>query len=167
MSDFIFLDSKITVGGDCSFLIALTIGAFVGKMMSLLFNMPSSFVMAFPGGSLFKNVPANAGEANSIKKLRRSPGEGNGNPLPYSCLRNPMDRGAWRATIYGVIKSWTQLSNWTHTHAIMIQKTNLPLLWINVFKKNHSCLLWRFLLGMPHSPPCLLPLISLSAQIHS
>ena len=57
MSDFIFLDSKITVGGDYSFLIVLTIGAFVGKIMSLLFNMPSSFVMGFPGGSVFKNVP--------------------------------------------------------------------------------------------------------------
>ena len=45
----------------------------------------------------------------------RSPGEGNGNPLPYSCLENPMDRGAWWATVHGVTKSWTRLSSFTYT----------------------------------------------------
>ena len=50
----------------------------------------------FPGGSAVKNPPANAGEAGLIPGLGRSPGEGNGNhPLQYSCLKNPMDRGAW------------------------------------------------------------------------
>ena len=48
--------------------------------------------------------------------LGRSPGEGNGNPLQYSCLENPMDRGAWWATVHGVAKSWTLLSDFTHTH---------------------------------------------------
>ena len=51
----------------------------------------------------------NAGDPGSIPGLGRSPGEGNGNPLQYSCLENPMDRGAWRATVHGVAKSWTQL----------------------------------------------------------
>ena len=57
-----------------------------------------------------KNLPANAGDVRdtgSVPGLRRSPGEGNGDLLQYSCLENPMDRGAWRATVHGVAKSWT------------------------------------------------------------
>ena len=56
---------------------------------------------------MVKNLPANAGDirdVGSIPGLGRSPGEGNGNPLLYSCLGNPMDRGDWRATIHGVVK---------------------------------------------------------------
>ena len=55
----------------------------------------------FPGGSVVKNPPANAGDVGSIHGLGRCHGEGNGNPLQYSCLGNPMDRGAWWATVYG------------------------------------------------------------------
>jgi len=51
-----------------------------------------------------KNLPASAGDPSSIPGLGRSPGGGNGNPLQYSCLRNPMDRGAWWATVHGVAK---------------------------------------------------------------
>ena len=64
----------------------------------------------FPGGSVVKNLPANAGDAgdvDSIPGLRRSPGEGNGNPFQYSCLENPTDREAWWATVRGVTKSRT------------------------------------------------------------
>ena len=50
--------------------------------------------MGFPGGSAVKNLPANAGDAGPIPGSGRPPGEGNGNPLQYSCLGNPMDRGA-------------------------------------------------------------------------
>ena len=56
----------------------------------------------FPGGSAEKNLPANAGGTGSIPGWGRSPGEGNSNPLKYACLGNPMDRGAWRATVHGV-----------------------------------------------------------------
>ena len=59
----------------------------------------------FPGGSVVKNLPANAGHAGDagvIPGSGRSPGKGNGNPLQYSCLENPMDRGAWWATVPGV-----------------------------------------------------------------
>ena len=63
--------------------------------------------MGFPGGSVVKNPPANAGDAGSIPGSGRSPGEGNGNPLQYSSLGNPMDRGAWQATVLGVAKSQT------------------------------------------------------------
>ena len=58
----------------------------------------------FLGGSVVKNLPANAGNAGSIPQSARSPGEGNGNPLLYSCLGNTMERGAWWATAHGVIK---------------------------------------------------------------
>ena len=57
-----------------------------------------------------KNPPANAGNTGDkglIPGSGRSPGGGNGNPLQYSCLENPMDRGAWQATVHGVAKSWT------------------------------------------------------------
>ena len=61
--------------------------------------------MGFPCGSVVKNLPANSGDVGSNPRLGRSPGEGNGNPLQYSYLGNPMDRGDWRATVYGVAKS--------------------------------------------------------------
>ena len=61
----------------------------------------------FPGDSVVKNPPAKAGDAGLVPGSGRSPGEGNGNPLQYSCLRNPMDRGAWWATIHRVAKSQT------------------------------------------------------------
>ena len=64
-----------------------------------------------PGSSGVKNPPANAGDTGSILGLRRSPGEGNGNPLQYSCLENPMDRGVWWATVHEVTKSRTCLSD--------------------------------------------------------
>ena len=67
----------------------------------------------FPGDSDGKESTCNAGTVVSIPGLGRSPGEGNGNPLQYSCLENPMDRGAWQAIVHGVAKS---LSDSTHTH---------------------------------------------------
>ena len=60
--------------------------------------------------ALVRNPPANAEDVRdtgSIPGLGRSLGEGNGNPLQYSCLGNPMDKGAWRTTVHGVAKSWT------------------------------------------------------------
>ena len=68
------------------------------------------------GGSGGKASVYNAGDLGLIPGLERSPGEGNGNPLQYSCLEYPMDRGAWRATVHGVGKSRTRLSDFTHTH---------------------------------------------------
>ena len=76
--------------------------------------------MGFSNGSVVKNLPANEGDARDadlIPGLRRSPAGGNGNPLPYSCLENPMDRGTRWATVHGPAKRWTQLNTeYTHTH---------------------------------------------------
>ena len=67
--------------------------------------------MGFPGGSDGKESAYSAGGLGSIPGSGRSPGEGNGYPLQCSCLENPMDRGAWQATVHGGHKEWTQLSN--------------------------------------------------------
>ena len=69
----------------------------------------------FPGGSEVKTSACNTGDLGSIPGLGRSPGEGNGNPLLYSCLENPMVEGAWWATVHGVAKSQTRLSDLTFT----------------------------------------------------
>ena len=63
--------------------------------------------MGFPGSSVVKNTPANAGDAGLIAGWGRSPGEGNGNPLQYSGLENPMDRGAWQAIVHIIAKDQT------------------------------------------------------------
>ena len=61
----------------------------------------------FPGGSMVKNLPANTGDVDSIPGMRRSPEEGNSNPLQYSCPGNPMNSGAWQPTVPGVTDSVT------------------------------------------------------------
>ena len=68
-------------------------------------------VRGFPDGSDGKESACNVGDLGSIPGSGQSPGEGNGNPLQYSCLESSMDRGTWWATIHGIAKSWTQLSN--------------------------------------------------------
>ena len=73
------------------------------------FEVLTSRAEGFPGGSGVKNLFASAGDVCSIPGLGRSSGEGNGNPLQYSCLGNPIDRGAWWGTVHGVIESQTQL----------------------------------------------------------
>ena len=89
--------------------IALTRQTCVDKVMSLLFNMLSRF-----GDSNGKASAYNVGDSGSIPALGRSPAEGNGNPLQYSCLGNPMDWEAWRVTVHGAANSRT-LSNWART----------------------------------------------------
>ena len=77
---------------------------------------------------LVKNLPANAGYARdfgSVPGLGRSPGGGRDNPLQYSCLENPMDRGSLWATVHGVTKSWTQLKR-QHTHTTVFEGTVSP-----------------------------------------
>ena len=70
-------------------------------------------LQGFPGGSEVKASACNAGDPGSIPGSGRSPGEGNGNPLQYSYLENPMDGGAWWATVHEAAKSQTRLSDFT------------------------------------------------------
>ena len=73
----------------------------------------------FPGGSVVKNLPANAGDTADIgliPGMGRSPGGGNGNPLQYSCWKNPMDRGAWWVTVHGVVERLDCAAEHTHIH---------------------------------------------------
>ena len=82
----------------------LSMSLFV-RIVSGVEEASLGFIMirtGFPSGLVVKNQPANAGDADSIPGSGRSPGEGNGKPLQYSCLENPMDRGAWWATVHGV-----------------------------------------------------------------
>ena len=78
-----------------------------------VWNWWNRLAKSFPVGSEVKASACNVGDLGSIPGSGRSPGEGNGNPLQYSCLENPMDGGAWRATVHGVAKSQTWLSDFT------------------------------------------------------
>ena len=80
-----------------------------------LFDPFHSSHMGFPQSSVSKESACNAGDPGSIPRLGRSPGEGKGNPLQHSCLENPMDRGAWRATAHRMANSQTQLKQ-QHAH---------------------------------------------------
>ena len=68
-------------------------------------------MLGFPGGSAVKNLPASTGDVGLIPWSQRSPGEGNGNPLQYSSLGNPVGNGAWWSVVHEVTKSHIQLSN--------------------------------------------------------
>ena len=81
------------------------------------------------GGSDGKESAYNVGDPGSVPGLGRFPGEGIGNPLQYSCLENPMDRGTWWATVRGVTKSWTRVSDLT----LSLFPVNLPLKLFSVF----------------------------------
>ena len=88
-----------------------------------IYNLHSIYiVLASLVAQTVKSLPAEQETRGSIPGSGRSPGEGNHNPLQYSCLENPMDGGAWRATVHRVPKSWTRLSNFTHLHCIRYYK---------------------------------------------
>ena len=90
------------------------------QIISYLFSSSQMvhFLKDFPGGSDSKASVYNVGDLGLIPGPGRSPGEGNGNPLQYCCLENPMDRGAWQATVHGVAKSRTRLSDFTSLHTL-------------------------------------------------
>ena len=84
------------------------------KVLFFFFLAPCHYVLGFPGGSVVKNLLANAGDTGdvgSIPGLGRSFGGGHDNTLQFSCLENLKDTGAWQATVHGVTKSWTRLSD--------------------------------------------------------
>ena len=89
---------------------------FMIEQYSIIVSVCMYVDTGFPGGSVVKNPPAKAGDMGLIPGLGRFPGEENGNPLQYSCLENPLDRGVWKAIVHEVSKSWTWLNDQTHTH---------------------------------------------------
>ena len=91
----------------------VTGSGFIYIIISLYLLTPTMYLKDFPGGSDGKVSVYNAGDLGSIPGSGGSPGEGNGSPLQYSCLENPMDTGAWWATVHGVAKSRTRLSDCT------------------------------------------------------
>ena len=83
--------------------------------------------MGFSGGSAVKDLSASAGDTSLIPGWERSPGEAHGNPLQYSRLENPMDRGSWWSTVHEVTKSQTQLKGLS-MHAMNTETNNVPIL---------------------------------------
>ena len=83
--------------------------------------------MDFPRGSVVKNLRANTGDVDSISGLGKSPGEGNGNPLQYSCLENPTDRGAWWVIVYGVTKD-SGTTWWLTSKQLVLMPNNTEFL---------------------------------------
>ena len=80
---------------------------------------------------MVKNIPASTGDVKDVDSTPgsgRSPGKGNGNPLQYYCLENPLDRGAWWDTVHGVAKSWTRLSDFTLTDNIDFKQVLISLI---------------------------------------
>ena len=77
------------------------------------YGSEAPWIVLVPGGTSGKESAYGTGDVGSIPGLERSSGEGNGDPLQYSCLENPMDGGAWWSTVHGVTKSRTQLSDFT------------------------------------------------------
>ena len=83
-----------------------------GFSLKILISRSTSLTIEdFPGGSVVKNLPVDAGVVGLIPGSGKSPGKGNSNPLQYSCLRNLMDRGVWPVTVHKISKSLTQLSD--------------------------------------------------------
>ena len=89
-------------------------------------------IWGFPGGSDGKASACNTGDPSLIPGLGRSLGEGNGNPLQYSCQENPMVRGAWYVIVHGVTKSWTWLSDFT-LHFLILMKSSLSVIFNGLF----------------------------------
>ena len=104
---------------------ALLLEASSMGWMFNLWKVVRTKITGFPGGTVVKNLPANAGDAGSISGLERFPGRGNGNSSQYSCLKNSMDRGVWWATVHGLAKKvrhdWATEHIYTHTQGLRLQ----------------------------------------------
>ena len=111
----------------------------------------------FPCSSGGKESACNAGDLGSIPGSGRSPGGGNGNPLQYSCLENPMDRGTWQTVIHGVTKSWTRLSDYTTTAAAFLLRDARLTPGTKWFRGANRCsvLFVLFCVIIFQMPPCL------------
>ena len=108
--------------------LSLSIPIYMKTFFSFMYFLSS--LMGVLGDSVVRNLPAKAGDVGLIPWSRRSPGEENENSLQYSYLENPMDKGAWQATVHGVAKSQTRLSDWAHT--LVACRTSLGRDWTHI-----------------------------------
>ena len=102
----------------CLLFTCLAIDCLLLRAETASLRLSKELYWGFPGGSVVNNLPASAGDAGDmglIPGLERSPGEKHGNPLQYSCLENPVDRRAWRATVHRVTKIRHEWAHSTHT----------------------------------------------------
>ena len=115
-------------------------------LLTSYFCIPVPYNEIFPGGSEVKAFACNVGDLGSIPGSGRSSGEGNGNPLQYSCLENPMDGRAWWATVHRVAKSWTRLKR-LHLHFIspIMKRTSLWVLVLECLVDIHWTIQLQFL----------------------
>ena len=95
---------------------------FILSLVVSLATKCINIISGFPGGSGSKESACNAGDQGSISGLGRSPGEGNGNPVQYSCVENSMDRGAWWARVYGVLIFFLAVSLATSLLILLFQR---------------------------------------------
>ena len=105
------LSTSRKVGGEGDSLVYSYLANHKQNRLSVKFTIIKFQDPALPAGSDGKESTCKMGDLGLIPRLGRSPGGGHSNPLQYSCLENPMDRGAWWAMVHGVTKSWTQLSD--------------------------------------------------------
>ena len=132
------------------------------QIISYLFSSSQMvhFLKDFPGGSDRKASVYNAGDLGLIPGLGRSPGEGNGNPLQYCCLANPMDRGAWQATAHGVTESRTRLSDFTFTF-LKVRLMQQPFFLFVFFPASHPSIIYHRAIR-----ECLLTPVFLTGKFH-
>ena len=111
----------------------------------VLLSCRDSLNKCLQGGLVVKNPPAHAEDTGSIPGLGRSPGGGHGNPLQYSCLENPMDRGGWRAMVHAVQKSLTRLST-KHYSISSSSSFNVFVDWKGSFPLISLSAIWLYIL---------------------
>ena len=118
----------------CHKCLVLSPPSSTGPSTGAFVMFPEQSSQGFPGGSISKESACSAGDQGLIPGSGRSPGEGNGKPLQYSCLESPMDKGAWWAILHGVAKSQTRLRDFTSLYELFVYFGNYALVSLIICK---------------------------------
>ena len=144
--------SKPYILWECGILFLYPHGPAMFSIKYMFFHSLNKHFLLSNGSSDGKASAYNVGDLGSIPGLGRSPGEGNGNPLQYSCLENPMDQGVSWATVHGVAKRWTRLSDFTHS---LTWETPNYVLILPRFESQGAVSFWQILMEHPLcTKPC-------------